>query len=113
MTRKIKQYPWVSAMGGMALLLVLAGPIWLLIALAGSRTSLVVHFNDLQGITALGGSGTFIFMGIFGILVVLINVAFSFELESRHSFFGKVVAAGTLGFAILLFIACAAILSVN
>lgn len=113
MIRNIKKYKWVSAMIGAALALVLIGFIRAVASSTGHRTALILHFNDLQGITASGGVGTFIFMGIFGVAAILVNAALSFELEARHSFFGKITAAGALTFAILLFIAYAAIISVN
>ncbi len=114
MFKKAKKYKLVSGLLLASALLILAGFAWAMAALAGSRTPLILHFNDLQGITAFGGVGVMVFAGIFGLAVVLMNGILAFALERRNlPFFGKLTAILTLVFAVLLFIAFAAILSVN
>lgn len=109
-----------------AIVFVLGGWIWALVALSfvGSRqpgVPLILHFDDLRGITVVGGLGTIIFAGIFGLVVVGMNFAIAREFTLRTSvanatrsrFLGRFLAGMTLAFAILLFIAFAAIINVN
>lgn len=113
MVEKIKKHALVSCLLIASAAFVLGGFAWALAVLQKPSFSLALHFNDLQGITAVGGTGVIIFSGIFGIVVVLVNGGLALELEERNHFFGTLTAVLTLVFAILLFIAFAAILSVN
>jgi len=113
MFERFKKYKMVSGLLAASAIFVLTGFIW---ALAGLRTMsgpMLLHFNDLQGITATGNTSVIVFAGIFGMVVVVLNTCLAFEFEERSPFFGKLTAVLTLTFAILLFIAFAAILSVN
>lgn len=97
-----------------ALLLSVGGFVWTYFALRGiTSTPLILHFDDISGVTAIGGMGTIIFLGIFGIAVTVINLFIAIELDIRDRFMGKLTAALTLLFAVLLFIAFAAIINVN
>ncbi len=114
MFQKAKKYRLVSGLLAISAFLTVAGFAWAMAVFSGSRTPLVLHFNDLQGITAFGGIGMMVFAEIFGLIVVLVNGILAFALEGRNlPFFGKLTAILTLAFAVLLFIAFAAILSVN
>lgn len=99
-----------------AIAFVLGGFVWAFFALrlAGGET-FILHFSDLNGITNVGGLGGIVFMGAFGLLVVLINFAIAREFAGRDraGFFGKFIATLTLLFAVLLFLAFAAIINVN
>jgi len=105
----------VSILCWTAVAFVLAGFSWSLVALAPIRaTPIILHFNDIDGITAVGGLGTIVFMGVFGLLIVLMDFAIAHELDSRgRRFLGRYLAATALIFAILLFIAFLAIVNVN
>lgn len=93
--------------------LVLTGGIWAISALSG-RGPVIIHFNDLQGITASGGLGSIYFAAIIGVLAVILNGLLAFALEDRGLvFFGRLTAVLTLALAVLLFIAFTAIISVN
>ncbi len=97
-----------------AFLFVLSGWLWAHFALRGAANApLILHFDDLSGITSVGTSANLTFMGFFGIAIVIMNFFIAIGLEDRDRFFGKLAAAATLVFAILLFIAFAAILNVN
>ena len=50
---------------------------------------------------------------IFGLVVVLVNFGIALALEERDRFLGKLIAAATAVFAILLFIGFSVIMSVN
>jgi hypothetical protein len=113
MTQKIFEHWIVSALCGVALLFVLGGFFWTYFSLRATGGPFILHFNDIGGITSVGGLGSLVFMGVFGVIVVLMNFAIALEFDSKDKFFGKFLAATTLVFAVLLFIAFIAILSVN
>jgi hypothetical protein len=113
MLEQIKKYKLVSGLLAASAIFVLAGFGWAMAMLGKITGPLVLHFNDLQGITSVGSMGVIVFGGVFGIVVVLVNSSLALEFEERNPFFGKLVAVLTLIFSILLFIAFAAILSVN
>ena len=113
MFEKIKKYKLVSGLLACSAIFVLAGFIRAIFLIVGTSGPFVVHFNDMQGITLSGGAGTVMFAGIFGIVVVALNGSVALEFEGRNVFFGRLISVVTLVFAVLLFIAFAAILSVN
>lgn len=113
MPEKVKRHPAVSILLFLSFFFVLAGFVWAMISLGKMNEPFILHFDDLQGITAIGGRGLLVFMGIFGMVMVLINGSLAFELETRNGFLGKLIAVLTLILSGLLFIAFAAILSVN
>ena len=111
---KFLNHRLVTALCAAASLFIVGGFAWAFFALrAVGGQSLILHFNDVDGITNVGGLGTIIFMGMFGALVALMNLATALELDVRGPFLGKFLAAMTLIFSVLLFIAFAAIINVN
>jgi hypothetical protein len=113
MFEQIKKHRLVSGLIAASAAFVLGGFIWAMLALEKATGPLILHFNDLAGIAAVGGIGTIVFGGVFGIVVVIVNGFIAIEFEERNPLFGKLIAILTLVFAVLLFIAFAAILSVN
>lgn len=114
MFRKISKHRIVSIQGLLAVAIVLGGFGWSYFALRGIPSGpFILHFNDVSGITRVGGTELFSFMGAFGVLVTLMNFFIALELDSRDRFFGKYLAFISLVFAVLLFIAFGAIISVN
>ena len=92
------------------------GFFWALGALGGSDASsgpLILHFNDMQGITSIGRFGDLLWMGALGIAIVIINFFIALDLEVRDNGLGKIIAVTTLVMAILLFLAFAAIIKIN
>ncbi len=114
MIEKIKKYRLVSLLSFASLAFASGGFFWALGALGGVISGpLVLHFNDMQGITSIGSFGNVLWMGILGIAIVLMNFFVAIDLEARDNVFGKIVAVMTLIMAILLFLAFAAIIKVN
>jgi hypothetical protein len=131
--KKFLKQNFVAVCGAAAAAFVLAGFAWAYFALraaaagspTGMGTPLILHFNDVNGITSVGGLGAIVFMGLFGLLVVGMDFAIAREFEKRGEggiegavaartrFFARFLAATTLLFAILLFISFAAIINVN
>ncbi len=114
MIKKIEKYRLVSSLSLASLAFAAGGFFWALGALGGAASGpLVLHFNDLQGITSIGSFGDVLWMGILGIAIIVINFFIALDLEARDNVLGKIVATITLIMAILLFLAFAAIIKVN
>jgi hypothetical protein len=112
--KKIAKHVLVTGLFAAAFAFVIGGFGWALAALsARGGEPLIIHFNDVSGITQLGGVADLWSVGILAMIAVAINYVIALELDARDSVMGKTMAAITLAVAILLFIACAAILSVN
>lgn len=115
MIEKIKKHKAVAGACLAAIALALGGFLWAyfrLLNVAGGGP-LVLHFNDMNGITDVGNLWGIASMGILGIVVTVVNFVIAIEMEERDRFLGKVVATASVFFAVLLFIAFAAILSIN
>ena len=93
---------------------VVGGLFWMLGAFTDAASGpFILHFNDMNGITATGTFMDLLLMGILGLAIVIMNFFVALELEGRDAVLGKIVATMTLIFAILLFLAFAAIIKVN
>ncbi len=114
MTRRIFEHKMVSGIFLAALAFAAGGFAWVVVALRSANGGAVIlHFNDIDGITQVGMPGDILRVGIFTLLVVLIDFAIALELDARDRVLGKIMAAVTLVACVLLFIACTAILNVN
>jgi len=115
MVKKIIKYKAVGFACLAAIAIALGGFFWAFFRLMNSAggVPLVLHFNDVIGITDVGSLWVIASMGILGIAVMAINFFIAIEMEERDSFLGKVVAAASVFFAVLLFISFAAILGMN
>ena len=114
MWRRIIRAKAVSVASFVSLAFVASGWAWAEVALGHvANAPLILHFNDLDGITAVGASRSLAYIGGIGIIVVLLNFLIAIELEERDGFLGKLMAGITLIFAVLLFIGFAAIINVN
>ncbi len=120
MLKKISGQRLIAALCIIALAFIVGGCLWACAELAGvTGNPLILHFNDINGITQVGGLTTVIFMGVFGTLVVVMNFAIALEFADRSGapahgrFFGIFLGVVTLAFAALLFITFAAIINVN
>ena len=112
--KKIINHKAVSAACLGAIAVALGGFLWGYFKLWSMRGGpLVLHFNDISGITEIGNLQDIVSLGILGIAITVINFFIAMELEERDRFLGKMVAVGSGFFAVLLFIAFAAILSIN
>lgn len=113
MLQKFLHNRLISSIFLLSFLLVLGGMLWAYFALRGISQPLILHFNDLAGITRIGDAASFLGVGIIGILGVAVNFVLAIELEARDRFFAKLLASATLFMAALLFISFTAIISVN
>jgi len=114
MIEKIKKYRLVSLLSLASFAFSAAGFFWALGALGNAASGpLILHFNDIAGITSIGSFGDIVLMGILGVAIVVVNFFVALDLETRDAVLGKIVAAMTLIMAILLFLAFAAIIKVN
>lgn len=113
MIKKLSKFKVVSSLFFASFILVLGGLVWAYATLRGVSGSLIMHFNNLVGINQVGGLAELAWIGATGVVVVLINSFVALELEARDWFLGKLLAAATLLFGILIFIGFAAIINVN
>ena len=114
MIKKISKYRLVSLLSLASFLFVAGGFFWALGALRTAVSGpIILHFNDMHGITHIGNFGDIILMGILGIAIVILDFFVALDLESRDNVLGKIMAVITLVIAILLFLSFAAIINVN
>ena len=113
MLHKITGQKLVSILCGVALAFVIGGWTWFMVAARGVTGPLVLHFNSMVGVTQVGNSATIFGVGLLAVLVVGLNSIIAVELAARDRFLGIFTAGMNLTFAVLLFIAAAAIISVN
>lgn len=114
----IVKHKLVAGLFAAAFAFVAGGFIWAFVVLSAKSGGVgagpvILHFNDIIGITRLGTAGDIALAGVFAAIVVVVNFVIALELDERDRVLGKVMAAVTLVAAILLFIACTAILGVN
>ena len=93
--------------------LVLGGTLWAYFALRLSSGPVIIHFNALSGINLIGSFWSIVGFGATGLVMIAANFFIALELEERDGFMGKLVAAETVLLAGLIFVALAAIISVN
>lgn len=113
MLRRISRSKVLSAVFLTSFGLVSAATIWAYVATKGVGGPIVVHFNNVSGINQIGTFIDLLLVGITAAIAVIVNFFLALELEKRDWFLGKIVAAVTLFLSILIFIAFAAIISVN
>ncbi len=111
--RQLVRFRVVSAAFALSFLFVAGGWLWAYIAMRKINQPLILHFNNYVGITQIGDLADLTYPGILGLVVIFINFLIAFNLEERDWFLGKLMAAATLFFSILIFIGFAAIISVN
>lgn len=104
----------VSALFLGALLLDLGGMAWVFFRLRHEQGArLILHFDDLAGITSVGPLSHLLAVGILGLFVIVMNYLIALEFDVRDRFLGKLAAVATFAFALLLFLGFIAILNVN
>lgn len=107
------EHKTLFALFALSLVLVLGGVSWAYFAMRDFQGPFVLHFDDILGITQIGGANALLAAGFTGMVVVVINLVLAFELEVRNRFLSRLVAGSTLVFAALIFMGFAAIISVN
>ncbi len=110
---KTKELKILSSFFGIGLVFVLAATIWSYFALKDARQPLILHFNNLVGITQIGGVNSLVGAGITSIVVIAVNFVVTMELIKRDRFLGWSVATSTIFLAVLIFMSFAAIIGVN
>lgn len=113
MIRNWRKHKSLAFFFALSLAFVLGGALWAYFALRGFSEPFVLHFDDIIGITQIGGVEALAAAGFVGTIIVAINAVLAMELEQRERFLGRMIAGATLLFALLLFMGFAAIISVN
>ena len=113
MFKKFTDYKLVSLLCICALAFILGSFIWFAIVAHGVTSQLILHFNDVVGVTQVGNFSIILEIGFLAILIVFLNTAIALELAGRDRFLGVFTAGVNLTIAILLFIATSVIIGVN
>lgn len=111
--RRILRQRVLSAAFAVAGTLIAGGGLWAYFALREVEQVLIIHFNNYARINQIGSLLDLSIIGMWGIVMVGVNFVLALELNEKDWFWGKFLAAATLFMAVLLFIAFAAIVSVN
>jgi hypothetical protein len=98
---------------GASALFVLGGWLRTWLALRGIQSPLILHFSDYTGINQIGGMAQVHGLGITGAVIVGLNLLLARALQEHESRWARILAGATLFVSILLFMALAAIISVN
>lgn len=113
MIKKILKFRVTSLIFLVSFVFVLGAALWSYFALRTVGGPIILHFSNFSGITQIGDLSSLVLFGVGAIVVVVINFFIVLELEERDKFLGKLMAAATLIFALLIFIGFAAIIGVN
>lgn len=114
MIKKVLNHRAVTVVSLVSLAVALGGSMWLFFALrAIGAGPFILNFNDIQGITRIGGIGDVVTMGVVAVLIVIVNFFLALELDERDPVLGKLVSGITLAGMVLLFIGFIAILNAN
>ena len=92
---------------------VMGGWIWAFLELGKIKDPLIIHYSQEIGIDQVGYAGDLAKVGVFGLVILLINFIISGELEQKDRFLSRLTSAVTVFIGILIFIYFAAIISVN
>ncbi|OGY99463.1 MAG: hypothetical protein A2945_01235 [Candidatus Liptonbacteria bacterium RIFCSPLOWO2_01_FULL_52_25] len=112
MVKRFAKFRFLGVTFLASFLLIVGGCLWAYLKLKGATSPLILHFND-AGINQIGSFKELLWIGITGMVAVVVNFFVALEFEARDRFLGKMLAAGTLLLGVLLFIGFAAIISVN
>ena len=83
------------------------------VSFRGASQPLIIHFDNIEGITRIGDIGDLLNIAGIGALIVLVNFAILYSLKSRDHFLANLFSVTTLFFVLLLFIGLAAIINAN
>ena len=92
---------------------VLGGWIWAYFVLRQPSQPLILHFSDQVGIDQIGYEGDLAKVGIFGLVIILVNFLIAVELEERDRFLARLTSGVTLLLGLLIFIYFVAIIGAN
>lgn len=103
---------------GLIFLLISMLLIWLgyaraFFALRGVEQPLILRFNQISGITHIGTLKELLAFAILGSLMVLLDVVLGLTLKERSPWWARVLFLGGFLIALLIFLSCMAIMSVN
>lgn len=94
-------------------LFVAGGWFWAWSALSGIHSPLILHFSDYTGINQIGGMADIHGLGATGAVMIFLNFILARTLRPKEPRWAKLLSGATLFLAVLLFMALAAIISVN
>lgn len=95
------------------LLLAVGGWFWAWLALGSIQSPLILHFSEYTGINQIGNMADIHGLGATGVVMMLLDFVLALALRGREPRWSKVLAGAALFLGALLFMALAAIISVN
>ena len=113
MYKKIAANKLLSVIFLISFLLLSVAILWASFAMRGSSGPLILHFDNISGITVIGNFVTLLLFGATGIIISVLNFFIALEFEARDWFWGKLMAAATLVLAFLIFVGFMSIIAVN
>lgn len=120
MTKKIARHWQIGLFSFISLAFVVGGFFWAYGKLSGENMvwnggagPFILHFDNINGITATGNFGQIVLMGVLGAIMVILNFLVAMALEERDHIIARVMTGATLLMAVLLFLSFIAILNVN
>ncbi len=110
---KVKRHRLITLISLLGPILSLAGYLWLVFYSYETGPTLVVHFNNLDGINQYGSFGDLAWAGGFGVILTFLNLVLALELANRDTMLARIVTGVNVFIGALLFIGFAAIIGVN
>ncbi len=98
---------------GASAFLILGGFLWAFFALRKISQPLIIHFSAYAGINQTGNLSDLLRFALLGLTAAGINFLIAREFERKDWFLGKLAAAATLLFGILMFWGFRVIIGVN
>ena len=97
----------------MSFLLVILGMAWAYASFRSTVSPIILQFNNYDGITKIGSLIELELFGVFGLVMLSINLLVANTLEKRALFLANLAAVWSFFLGTLLFLGFAAIISVN
>lgn len=111
--KELLRYKWLLGSCLASIVLVVGGFVFGYAVLSKISQPIVIHFNDYVGINQIGNTRNLVFVGVLGLVMVVIDSWIAFTLVKREPFLGNIFGGMTLFLALLLFMGIMAIINVN
>ncbi|MFH0890785.1 MAG: hypothetical protein V1856_02005 [Candidatus Liptonbacteria bacterium] len=110
---KLKKHRPLAIISGLGVVFAAVGYAWFFAKLRASGSTVVMHFNNVEGINQYGSFTQLAWLGGFGMVLTCINLVLTMEIAERDMILGRLAAGINIFIGVLLFIAFAAIIGAN